>query len=144
MINFLAAITWFFPKKEYLARFADNESAKKAATRLWNAIDSGDIILVIVMLLLTLAICWWYFFPFNNKSGRHYHPKYWVLWGLVALIIVFAASYFVCNMIAKNPGFDVGFLFKVSALNTFYAFVVYLFVSWTINRTGKSNAYPFI
>lgn len=142
MINILTAITWLFPKKDYLAKYADNESAKKAATRLWNSIDSGDMILVAAMFILTFAICWYYYFPFNNKSGRHYHPKYWGYFFAVSFIFVLALSYAGCCMIAKNPGFDTGFLFKVSLLNAGYAVLVYLIMSMIINRTGKSNAYP--
>lgn len=37
MINILTVLTWFTSKKAYLANYADNESAKRAAMRLWNS-----------------------------------------------------------------------------------------------------------
>lgn len=55
MINILTVLTWFTSKKAYLANYADNESAKKAATRLWNSIDGGDWIPFVIMIVLTLS-----------------------------------------------------------------------------------------
>lgn len=144
MNSLLFILTWFSTKKAYLAPYADNESAKKAATKLWNAIDKGDFFLFGIMLLITLIICLLYFFPFNKMPKRHYHPKWWVIFGVITLIIVFAATYFVCTFIAKNASFDSMFLIKVSAMNTFYAVAAYLIISFLINRSGKSNAYPWI
>lgn len=71
MINILTVLTWFTSKKAYLANYADNESAKKAATRLWNSIDGGDWIPFVIMIVLTVLYCWGYFFPYNNIPGRH-------------------------------------------------------------------------
>ena len=143
MINTLTILTWM-SKRAYLAPYADDESAKKAATKLWNAIDGSEIMLFILMVVLTCIICLCYFFPFNKKPGRHYHPKWWWLFGVISLVATFVMSYVTCNVMAKNPGFDIGFLFKVSAINTFYAAFIYAIVSMIINRTKKSNAYPYI
>ena len=56
MINILTVLTWFTSKKAYLANYADNESAKKAATRLWNSIDGGDWIPFVIMIVLTALL----------------------------------------------------------------------------------------
>lgn len=143
MINILTILTWFTSKKAYLASHAENDSAKKAATKLWNAIDGGDWILFLVMVLLTAAIAWYYYIPFNNRPGRHYHPKWWWMFGAAALFAVFVVTIGLCHVLAQNPGFDFGLILNVALMNTFYAAVVYLLFSVIINRTGKSNAYPF-
>lgn len=144
MINILTILTWT-SKRGYLAHYADDDSAKKAATKLWNAIEgSGEITLLILMAALTGIICWYYFFPFNKKSGRHYKPKWWWIFGGISIVVTFVASFVTCYAIAKNPGFDTGLLIKVSVINAFYAAIFYAIVSMIINRTGKSNAYPYI
>ena len=143
MINLLTVLTWFTSKKEYLSNYADNESAKKAATRLWNAIESGEIFLIITMIVLTVAICWFYYFPFNNKSGRHYRPKYWAIAGAINLIAVALTTWGLCCILTPNPSFDYWFLTEVTIVNTIYALVLYYIISNIINRKGESNAYPW-
>lgn len=145
MINVLTILNWFTTKKAYLAPYADDESAKKAATKLWTSVDKGDFIPFLAMLALAIIICWMYYFPFNKQPGRHYHPKYWAIFLVITLLAVFGLSFALLNFaIAKNASFDIWFLVKCSLMNTLYAAFVYLITSAIINRTGKSNAYPFI
>ena len=145
MINLLSAITWIMSKKNYLATYAEDDSAKKAATKLWDSISNGDIILFVMMLVITISLCFIYFFPFNEKPGRHYHPKWWVCFYIATLILVFVSSLAVCWWcIAKNPGFDIWFLMKVSAINMLYALLLYFAMSFVFIKSGKSNAYPWI
>ena len=145
MINVLTILNWFTTKKAYLAPYADDESAKKAATKLWTSVDKGDFIPFLTMLALAIIICWMYYFPFNKQAGRHYHPKYWAIFFVITLLAVLGLSFALLNFaIAKNASFDVWFLVKCSLMNTLYAAFVYLITSAIINRTGKSNAYPFI
>lgn len=143
MIKFLTVLTWFTSKKEYLSNYADNESAKKAATRLWNAIDSTDWIPFVIMIVLTAFFCWLYFFPYNKHSGRHYHPKYWAIAGAINLIAVILTTLSLCYILTPNPSFDYLFLTIVIIINTIYALVLYYIISNIINRKGKSNAYPW-
>ena len=142
MVNILTILTWT-TKKGYLADYTD-ESAKKAATKLWNAIAGGEIALVVLMAILTGIICWYYFFPFNEKPGRHYHPKWWWVFGGISLVVTFLASLLACYVIAKNPNFNMGFLLRVSIINTFYAVILFVVMSYVFIKTGKSNAYPWI
>ena len=144
MMNMLTMLTWFTSKKDYLKPFADNESAKKAATKLWTAIDTNDWIPFVLMIILTIAICLYYYFPFNKMPGRHYHPKWCAMFCLVAVVLVFLSSFAECWLIAKNPGFDKGFLVKVSAVNVLYALLLDFIVSIFIIKSGKSNAYPWL
>ena len=143
MINILTVLTWFTSKKAYLANYADNESAKRAAMRLWNSIDSIVWIPFVLMIVLTVLHCWGYFFPYNNKPGRHYHPKYWVGFGLCNLILVFLMTFIVCYVFVPNPGFDIWLLVKVAFANMLIALILYYIISTIINRNGKSNAYPW-
>lgn len=144
MMNMLTVLTWFTSKKDYLKPFADSESAKKAATKLWADIDKGDLLLLILMAIITISLCYYYYFPFNEKPGRHYHPKWCAMYCLVAVILVFLLSFAGCCFIAKNPGFDYGFLAKVSALNMVYSLLLYFILSIFMIKSGKSNAYPWI
>lgn len=142
-MNILAILTWFTSRQDYLGKYANDDSAKKAATKLWNAIDGDGWVPFLLMVLLTALIAWVYYFPVNNKPGRHYHPKWWGIFGVVTLAAVFAMTIVCCFFLAKSPGFDYGLILKASGVNTLYAAVVYLLFSVIINRTGKSNAYPF-
>ena len=141
MNNILTAITWAFPKKEYLAKFANDDSAKNAAAKLWRSIDQCDVCLVVVMAVMTLLVCWFYFFPYNQKPGRHYKPKYWRIFWIVNFVLVLVVSYFMSYAMAKNPSFDRGLLFQVSWVNALYSLVLYWCISWGFNASGKSNAY---
>lgn len=143
-MNLLKPITSFIDKKDYLAPYVEDESAKKAATKLWSTIVSGDLVLWGLMFLITVSVCYYYFFPFNEKPGRHYHPKWWGLFYIVVLLLVFLSTFIGCWCIAKNPGFDIGLLLKVSAINMFYAAILYFVISIGFIKTGKSNAYPWI
>lgn len=143
MINILTVLTWFTSKKAYLANYADNESAKKAATRLWNSIDGGDWIPFVIMIVLTVLYCWGYFFPYNNIPGRHYRPVHWFGFGLCNFVSVFLITFIVCYMLVPNPGFDIWLLVKVAFVNTLIALILYYIISTIINRSGKSNAYPW-
>ena len=140
----IGLLTWFTSKKDYLTPYTEDEAAKKAATKLWNTIDSMDIILFIVMFMLTILIALWYYFPYNQRPGKHYHPKYWWIFGVGAVSFVFASTFGICYFIAKNASFDYTFLIKVSAVNALYAILVYFILSLFINKSGKSNAYPYI
>lgn len=142
MLKLLNILTWYTSKKAYLAPYTEDEAAKKAATKLWNAIDNSNLILVIGMILLTIFIGWGYFYPFNQRPGRHYHPKYWGIWGGIATVLTFFSTFIVCYFNAKNPSFDYALLAKVSAINALYSIPVYLIITLTINKLGNSNAYP--
>lgn len=141
MNNLLTAITWALPKKGYLANYASDDSAKKAAAKLWSSIDQCDVYLVAEMVVITLLVCWFYFFPYNQKPGRHYKPKYWRIFGLVSVVLAFMISYFTSYAMSKNPGFDHAFLVKVSGINSLYSVALYWCASWCFNASGKSNAY---
>lgn len=143
MINILTILTWFTSKKAYLASHAENDSAKKAATKLWNAIDGGDWILFLVMVLLTAAIAWYYYIPFNNRPGRHYHPKWWGIFGLGTLVVAFTVTIVGCCISTDYWSFDFKLIFKAALVNTLYAAGWYFIISVIINRKGWSNAYPF-
>lgn len=132
-------ITWM-TKKAYLASYAEDEAAKKVATKLWNDIVGHELFLLLAMAFWAILFCWLYYFPFNKMPGRHYHPKWWGIFGALTLVVVFAMT---IGIIAKNMGFDCGIVFRAAGINTLYAAVVYFLFSVFINRTGKSNAYPF-
>ena len=46
-------------------------------------------------------------------------------------------------MFVPNPGFDIWLLVKVAFVNTLIALILYYIISTIINRSGKSNAYPW-
>lgn len=142
MLRLLNILTWYTTKKAYLTPYTEDEAAKKAATKLWNAIDHNNFILVGSMILLTIFIGWVYFYPFNQRPGRHYHPKYWGIWGGIAIVLTFILTFVFCYFTAKNPSFDYALLLKVSALNALYSIIVYAVITFFINRYGNSNAYP--
>lgn len=143
MNNLLTILNWFTTKKAYLASYENNENAKKAATKLWTSIDKGDFIPFLAMILLAVLICYLYYIPFNKRSGRHYHPKYWVIFGLIAIISVFAITYvLLAFVVAKNANFDPTFIVKCSLMNTLYGIFFYLVISAIFCKSGKSNAYP--
>lgn len=143
MVKLLNAFLFFPSKKEYLAKYADNETAKKVATKLWNSLDSQSWYLLLIMIAITIIVALLYFFPFNNRPGRHYLPKYWCSFGLGALFATFFATIIECHIAVNNVGFDYSLLFNVAITNALYAFIIYVIISFLIFRSGRSNAYPY-
>lgn len=141
MIGPLNALTWC-TKKTYLAPYAEDEAAKKAATKLWNTIDGCTIPLIIGMIILTIGVAYLYFYPFNNRPGKHYQPKFWIGFGIIAFVATPFVTFSFCYFYAKNPSFDYTLLFKVSAINALYSIPVYIVTTFFLNRFSKSNAYP--
>lgn len=142
MVSFLNILWPFLSKRKYLEKYADNESAKKAAMKLWNSLEGIDWMLLLLMFVVVLAFCLIYYFPFNSVSGRHYKPKYlFTTWGIV-FILVLGATYGLNYWVAKNPAFDQGLLLKFSLLNALYALVASFIVSCLIEKMGKGNACP--
>lgn len=143
MTNILTILTWFTSKKAYLAPYAEDEDVQKIAKKLWNSVDGNDWIPFVIMFVFTIAICWYYYFPFNNKPGRHYHPKYWGWFGFGSIVLTFFMTIGCFYFMAKSPGFNIMLLIKAAVVNTLYAAMLYIGFSYFINKTGKSNAYPF-
>lgn len=142
MVSFLNILWPFLSKRKYLEKYADNESAKKAAMKLWNSLEGIDWVLLIFMFVVVLASCLIYYFPFNRVPGRHYKPKYlFTTWGIV-FILVLGATYVLNYLVAKNPAFDKVLLFKFSLSNAIYALVASFLVSFLIEKMGKGYACP--
>lgn len=142
MTTILGILTWLTSKKAYLASYADDESAKKVAARLWNSVTSYELWAFVFMLCLTIAFCYYYYFPFNNKPGRHYHLKFWALFYVMTVVFILFGTFFFFLCCAKNSGFDTWLLWRISFMNAAYSFLAYIVCSIMFSR--KSNAYPLI
>lgn len=147
MIPLTVLVNWFSSKKDYVEKAVDSisdpeeiEKKKRLATKFWNALDSNDIWMFLIMLAITTIICWIYYIPFNKQSGRHYHPGYCALFGLVAVVLSGLATNLFCLGIVK-VSYDISLVMKVCFMNAFYSFIWVLVCSFVFCNYSSTNAY---
>lgn len=144
MVSFLNILLPFLGKRKYLEKYADNESAKKAAMKLWNSLEGIDWVLLLIMIVVALGFCYYYYIPYNKKPGRHYEPKcLFTIW-IILLLLVFVITFVVAYWLAKNPAFDRVLLLEMSIFNALYALVISFIVSILIEKMDKGNACPLL
>ena len=129
---------------DFVKQFQDNETLYIQAKKFWGNLESWSIIIVLIFILLGAIMAWSYYKPFNEKPGRHYKPKYWVIFGVITFVLSFLVTlgfeYF-----ALPPKLDGAFVLelKLALANALYSTLgVYLFVSWVWCQFNlPTNAY---
>ena len=150
MILLTVLVNWFSSKKEYVDKAVGSitdpdeiEKKKRLATKFWTALDSNDIWMFLIMLLLTTIICWFYYIPFNKKSGRHYHPGYCALFGLIAALLSGVATYFFCFGIVK-VSYDTSLVMKMCFMNALYSLIWFIICSFVFCNFSSTNAFRWL
>lgn len=131
---------------DFCKTFQNNEVLYNQAKSFWNKLDSDSIWIVIIFVALGIFWAAYYYHTFNNKPGRHYKPKYWIIFLIVTFILTLALT-LAFEYFAVTPRPKGYFLleFKLALANSLYASVVYLFVSWIWCQLNlPTNAYRLI
>ncbi len=150
MILLTVLVNWFSSKKEYVDKAVGGitdpeeiEKKRRLATKFWTALDSNDIWMFLIMLLLTTIICWAYYIPFNKRAGRHYHPGYCALFGLIACLLSGVATYLFCLGIVK-VSYDTSLVMKMCFMNALYSLIWFFVCSLFFCNKSSTNAYRWL
>lgn len=127
---------------DFTRPFADNKALYNQARAFWNKLENVSSVIVLICFVLGLAIAAYYYSQYNNKPGRHYTPKHWLIWLAVTvvatLVLTLGFEYF-----AVAPKIKGSFILelKIAFGNAIYASVVYFLTSVVWCNFGKTNAY---
>ena len=150
MILLTVLVNWFSSKKEYVDKAVGSitdpeeiEKKKRLATKFWTALNDNDIWMFFIMLAITTIICWFYYIPFNKQSGRHYHPGYCALFGLIACLLSGVATYLFCLGIVK-VSYDTSLVMKMCFMNALYSLIWFIICSFVFCNFSSTNAYRWL
>lgn len=115
---------------DFAKPFRENEALYNQARSFWRHLESASAIIIAIFVVLGIAFAVWYYTAYNNKPGRHYHPKHW----LIFLACVFGATFLLTwgfEFIAVKPTLDGATMvqLKIALGNAIYASGLYFFMS---------------
>lgn len=127
---------------DFLSQFQNNDSLYQQARVLWNKLEGISTILLIIFLVVGIALAFFYYKPYNNRPGRHYTPKHWVIF----LIVTFAVAFILTlgfEYISVAPHLKGALLLetKIALGNGIYASALYILVSVLWCNALPTNAY---
>lgn len=129
----------------FLNKFQQNDQLYAQAQAFWNKLENNSIVFFGLLILFGVGWAWYYYTPFNNMAGRHYHPKWWLIFMVICfvstLLLTLGTAYFIAE-----PKLDGAFTleFNLSLVNSLYATVLYLFISWIYCNWLPTNAYRLL
>ena len=138
---------WIVGKKTAFVNSFDNDPLQNQADVFWRHLESGTWFYLLAFIIVAIIFAYFYFKPFNNQPGRHFRPRYWVIFGVVSIIVSFLLTLLIAYL-AAAPKLQGSFILelKISFANMIYTAVTYFVMSilfWN-NVFGKTNAYKLI
>lgn len=129
-------------KTDFTSQFKNNDALYKQANSFWNQLEGSSAIIVLMFVVLGIAWAATYYKPYNNKPGRHYTPKHWLLFLALTfvstLLLTFGFEYF-----AAHPSLNGAMLLelKIAIGNALYASLLYFVTSFVWCNWFPTNAY---
>lgn len=131
---------------DFAKQFQDNETLYNQARGFWSKLEASSIIIVGIFIALGIIMAYTYYKPFNDKPGRHYKPKYWVIFlgitSILSFLVTLGAAYFMVP-----PKIDGSFVLelKIALANAIYSIIVYVLISWIWCQFNlPTNAYRYL
>ena len=138
---------WFGSYSEFAKPFRDNETMSMQARAFWNQLDQIAIILFIAALVIGTLFAAHYYTLYNRKPGRHYQPKHWWMFLLIAFVFVLVAT-FGAELLVAKPRLDGAVMLelRVAFGNAVFALLLYLLISfaWCNLNLLPTNAYRYL
>ena len=131
---------------DFAKPFRQNDSMFNQAKAFWSQLDSVAWLLLGFAAAVGVCLAVLYYTWYNNQSGRHYKPKYWWAFLVVALIATLVGT-LVIELVSAKPVLDgaLGIEMKIALLNMLYSFIPYLVVSFVwCNTPLSTNAYRYL
>lgn len=137
-------IDFFFllpAKGKFLNGF--NEQLRQQADNVWRQLDGLSPVLLILGLVLGVGLAVFYYTGFNEKPGRHYKRRYWLMWALLSFVLTMITTVAI-EYVGVKTNLKSGYaeLYWLCAINNaFYAFVGYFVTSIVWCNAFPTNAY---
>lgn len=123
--------------------FAENEPLYNQAKVFWRNIESNSLVALLIFIIIGALMAIVYYWPFNDKPGRHYRPRYWWMFlaftAVLSMVVTFAYECLAVN--TPNIYGAVMLEFKLSLANALYSALVYLLFSVLWCSLLPTNAY---
>jgi len=139
---------WIGKEATFVNSFNDNQQLRDQAHTFWKQLEGGTLFYFIAFIAVAALFAYLYFKPFNEMPGRHFRPRYWVIFGLIAMGVSFGLTLLIAQLSA--PHMPKGYFhieLMLSLANMVYTgltyFIVMSFLFWN-NVFGKTNAYKLI
>jgi len=137
---------WVGTKTKFVNSFADNGQLKAQAETFWDKLEGGTLFYIIAFIAVAILLAYIYFKPFNDMPGRHFRPRYWVIFGVFSMVTSFLLTLGIAYFTAapKLQG-TWPIELKLSLANCIYTGLLYfLVVSFCFWNFSKTNAYKFL
>lgn len=130
------------PKSEFTKPFRDNEELLEKANSFWKEVESYTLCYILTFVIIGIVLALVYYTYYNNKPGRHYHPKYWLMFGCFSLVFSFVATW-LCQLLLLGTEIQgaVRLELTISSVNVLYVALLYLVMSVICCNTLSTNAY---
>ncbi len=127
---------------DFLSQFQNNESFYQQARAFWNKLEGVSVIMLIIFVVIGIALAFSYYKPYNNRPGRHYAPKHWVVFLSLTFLVTFILT-LGFEYIAVTPHLE-GALWletRIALGNGIYASALYFLISVLWCNVLPTNAY---
>ena len=74
---------------DFISQFQNNDSLYQQARTFWGKLEGISTILLIIALMIGILFAVIYYKPYNNKPGRHYTPKHWIIFLVITFVMAF-------------------------------------------------------
>lgn len=128
---------------DFTKPYTDNKALYGQARAFWNRLENSSILIVLIFLVLGIAMAAYYYTSYNNRPGRHYTPKHWLIMLAVTFVMTFVVT-FGFEYLTIKPTINGATMLelKIALGNAIYASAIYLLTSiaWC-NLPLTTNAY---
>lgn len=145
----MSLINLFFllpSKGEFLHGFDKNDQLKSQAIEVWKQLDSYSPILLGITAILGIGLAILYYTWFNNRPGRHYKVKFWLIGLVIAVVLSYVVTlFFEYTFIKTNLSSGLTSLYlRCAASNAIYCDFLYVITSGIWCNFLPTNAYRFL
>lgn len=127
---------------DFTNQFKNNETLYNQAKAYWSKLESSSVIILFIFIVLGVAMTICYYQPYNNRPGRHYTPKHWLLFlagtFTFSFLVTWGFEYFAVP--PRLTGTTI-LQMKIALGNAIYASFLYFFVSVIWCFALPTNAY---
>ncbi len=122
--------------------FRENEELLNEARKFWRSLEGYSLFIVFLFIFLGAVLAVTYYTYWNNKPGRHYKPKDWLIYLLATFIICFLVTFGIEYLLCPpHLSGAVSLELKIAFGNALYSVGIYLIVSFIWCNLLPTNAY---
>lgn len=128
---------------DFTKPYTENKALYSQARAFWNKLENSSMLIVLIFLVLGIAMAAYYYTSYNNRPGRHYTPKYWLIMLVVTFVLTFIVTFGFEYLTLKTTINGATMLeVKIAIGNAIYAAGIYVLTSivWC-NLPLTTNAY---